>query len=106
MQNILSRIFTNKFAIKCSWSGTGRAGVTPHNGVGGPSTSFKIKNLIIIKLIKGKTFYLSACIMIQILFYLFLECVKRDFPCFKEQEIEDAIKDWFRYAGQRLKRTK
>jgi len=44
LRRILSKIFTNKFAIDCSW--TGRAFEKD-------VTKFKIKDLVIINLMKG-----------------------------------------------------
>jgi len=47
LRRILSKIFTNKLAIDCSW--TGRA-------FDKDLTKFKVKDLQIISIIKGKQF--------------------------------------------------
>jgi len=57
LRRILSKTFTNKFAIHCSW--TGRAFEKD-------LTKFKIKDLLIISLMKGisyynNTFYVPQC---------------------------------------------
>jgi len=48
LRRILSKTFTNKFAIDCSW--TGRAFEKD-------VTKFKIKDLLIISLMKGISYY-------------------------------------------------
>lgn len=72
IRRILSKLFTNKFAIECSW--TGRAFEKD-------ATKFRIQELRIISIMKSVLYYFCAIVLCTVKIYFFDRCDKKSvFP--------------------------
>lgn len=97
-KRVLPKIFTNEFAIMCSWTGQEK------------NNKFKIGDSELIKIIKSN-FYTQF--LIHIIIHLFctsclflLEAIKDScMPnIFTDMEFEKIVSDWLRYANTRFQR--
>jgi len=99
IRRILSKLFTNKFAIECSW--TGRAFEKD-------ATKFKIQQLKIIAIMKSILCYFCAVVLciLKKKNIFFIGVIKKQYIDYSDSKFELDVQCWFRTAKTRFDREK
>lgn len=98
IRRILSKLFTNKFAIECSW--TGRAFEKD-------ATKFRIQGLKVIAILKSVLCYFCTIILDtkKNIFFL-IGVIKNQYAQYSDSNFEIDVQCWFRTAKTRFDREK
>jgi len=98
IRRILSKLFSNKFAIECSW--TGRAFEKD-------ATKFRIQELRIISIMKSVLcyFFFAMVSCTEKIFFL-IGVIKNQYFQYSDSNFELDVQCWFRTAKTRFDREK